>query len=181
VPPPARGRPVRHGERLAQVLQKVLVVVVAGQPGERDEAVALVEAAVSRRVGAAQVAAGGPRRNRLGAEQLDQAAADAGATPRGGDQDVAQPGGARHDLADRHRDQLAGGADLDHHRPARPVEAARAEDVAVGGWPLPGQEAADLVGLGAAGLVGEPAGGRQGRARGGGWGRAPAAHPWHPP
>src|SRR5919198_1299406 len=124
--------PAGWGEqRLAQVLQEVLAVVVARQPGDAGEAVALVEAAVSGRVGAAEVAAGRSGRRGPLAEQLEQPAAHAAAALGPGHQDVPEPGGAGDHLADRDRHQLVAVARLDHHRPAGPVEDVRAENVAV--------------------------------------------------
>src|SRR6266508_5242368 len=97
-PPP---RFTRGEQRLAQVLEEVLAVVVARQSGDPGEAVALVEAAVAGRVGAAEVAAGRPGRRCALAEQLEQPAAHAAAAQGPGHQDVPEPGRAGDHLADR--------------------------------------------------------------------------------
>src|SRR5215207_9541433 len=134
-------------QRVAQVLDEDVVVVVAGQLGHLGEAVALVEAAVAAGVGAAQEAAGRAQLGRADAEQLDQAAAQPLALAGPGDQQVVQAGHAGHGLAEGHPGQLGAGPGLDHHRAAGPVQVG-AEQAAVGGQPLSGHELPQLRVLG---------------------------------
>ncbi len=122
------------------------MVVVAGKASDPDEAEPLVEAAVPLGGRTAQIAAGRTEGGGAGAEQLHQAAADAGAAVALDHEQVVEAGHAGDHLAQRDADQLAPGAGLDHHRVGGPV-AVVAEDGPVGQRPLAHEEAPDLTGL----------------------------------